>query len=147
MVGWESIFKVHRTRLLMADRTSNYRFRPVLVPPRQYVWIGARLNDPTTHGPPLLRRSSLCRPSFGTPGLGRLENLVSLLQHGTGRPSAVTLVQEVAKLLPPDRKAAVLAAFTDGPKLAREAFDDLGDVWIVGEILQRLNFLFVPKPK
>ncbi len=57
------------------------------------------------------------------------------------------LVEEVARLLPPDREAAVLAALSDGPQLPRNALDDLGDVRIVEEILSRLSSFFVPKPK
>jgi hypothetical protein len=71
--------------------------------------------------------------------------LVPLVVGTTNQEPA--LVEEVAKLLPPDREAAVLAALADGPKLAREALDDLGDVRIVEEILRRLSSLFVPKPK
>jgi hypothetical protein len=58
-----------------------------------------------------------------------------------------TLVTTVAKLLPPDREVAIIDAFSNGTKLVRTAFDDLADVRIIEEILRRLHFLFVPKPK
>jgi hypothetical protein len=63
------------------------------------------------------------------------------------RNQEAALVEKIARLFPPDREAAVLAALSDGPQLARNALDDLGDVLIVEEILWRLEFLFVPKPK
>lgn len=71
--------------------------------------------------------------------------LVPLATGATNQEAA--LVEEVARLLPPDRETAVLAALSDGPQLPRNALDDLGDGRIVEEILSRLNSLFVPKPK
>lgn len=52
----------------------------------------------------------------------------------------MTLVLAIAKFLPPDREVVVLDAFTNGP-------NDLADVRIIEEILRRLSFLFLPKPK
>jgi hypothetical protein len=78
--------------------------------------------------------------------LSKRRALLVPLMVGAAKRRA-TLVQEVARLLPADREATVLAAFTDGPKLAQEALDDLGDVRIVGKILRRVGFLFVPKSK
>lgn len=59
----------------------------------------------------------------------------------------IALVVAVAKFLPPDREVAVIDAVTNGTKLKRTAFDDLADVRIVEEMLRRLGFLFLPKPK
>jgi hypothetical protein len=57
------------------------------------------------------------------------------------------LADRVVTLLPDDRVASARAALADGPKLPRGWIDGLGDVRITQEVLRRLSYLFVPKPK
>jgi hypothetical protein len=54
-----------------------------------------------------------------------------------------SLAVEAAKLLPPDREKALLAVLSGGPKLARDAIDDLGDIRIVKAVVERLDPIFV----
>jgi hypothetical protein len=58
-----------------------------------------------------------------------------------------SLTEMILNMLPVDRANAIRAAMAGGPKLARDAIDDLGDVRIVEEVIHRLAFLFVPEAK
>jgi hypothetical protein len=71
--------------------------------------------------------------------------LVSLMMGAVHRDAA--LADEIGKFLPEALTTAIHSVFDDGPKLPRNALDDLGDVRVVGEVIRRLDFLFVPKKK
>jgi hypothetical protein len=71
--------------------------------------------------------------------------LVSLTMGAVHRDAA--LADEIGKFLPTELMTAIHSVFEDGPKLPRNALDDLGDVRVVGEVIRRFDFLFVPKKK
>ena len=50
-------------------------------------------------------------------------------------------------VLPEKLMTAIHFVFEDGPKLPHNAFDDLGDVRVVGEVIRKFEFLFAPKKK
>ena len=57
------------------------------------------------------------------------------------------LADEIGKFLPEKLMTAIHSVFEDGPKLPRNALDDLGDVRVVGEVIRKFDFLFAPKKK
>jgi hypothetical protein len=71
--------------------------------------------------------------------------LVSLMTGAVHRDAE--LADEIGKFLPEKLMTAIHSAFDDGPKLPRNALDDLGDVRVVGEVIRKLDFLFLPKTK
>jgi hypothetical protein len=71
--------------------------------------------------------------------------LVSMMMSALHRDAA--LADKIGKFLPTDLMAAIHSVFEDGPKLAQNALDGLGDVRVVGEVIRRLDFMFVPKKK
>ncbi|WP_247774335.1 hypothetical protein [Bradyrhizobium sp. 192] len=71
--------------------------------------------------------------------------LVSMMMGAVHRDTA--LADEIGKFLPPDLMTAIHSAFEEGSKLPRNALDGLGDVRVVGEVIRRFDFLFLPKKK
>lgn len=69
--------------------------------------------------------------------------LVSLMMGAVYRDAA--LADEIGKFLPEALMTAIHSVFDNGPKLRRNALDDLGDGRLVGEVIRRLDFLFVSK--